>query len=109
MICGILELNLSGNPIMQEGSNVLSSMLSNSQCCLKVLVLQRCELGVAGVLRISFLEELNLADNANLWRYRYPRKLILLNRVQQLGLNLVIVKMMKLELKLLHLVSMTAA
>ncbi|VVA31960.1 PREDICTED: TONSOKU [Prunus dulcis] len=84
-------------------------MLSNSQCCLKVLVLQRCELGVAGVLRISFLEELNLADNANLWRYRYPRKLILLNRVQQLGLNLVIVKMMKLELKLLHLVSMTAA
>ncbi|BBH05493.1 tetratricopeptide repeat-containing protein [Prunus dulcis] len=69
----------------------------------------RCELGVAGVLRISFLEELNLADNANLWRYRYPRKLILLNRVQQLGLNLVIVKMMKLELKLLHLVSMTAA
>ncbi|XP_021803194.1 protein TONSOKU-like isoform X2 [Prunus avium] len=53
MICGILELNLSGNPIMQEGSNVLSSMLSNSHCCLKVLVLQRCELGVAGVLRIS--------------------------------------------------------
>ncbi|XP_021803193.1 protein TONSOKU-like isoform X1 [Prunus avium] len=54
MICGILELNLSGNPIMQEGSNVLSSMLSNSHCCLKVLVLQRCELGVAGVLRIRF-------------------------------------------------------
>ncbi|CAB4283461.1 unnamed protein product [Prunus armeniaca] len=66
MICGILELNLSGNPIMQEGSNVLSSMLSNSHCCLKALVLQRCELGVAGVLQISFLEELNLADNANL-------------------------------------------
>ncbi|XP_016652017.1 PREDICTED: uncharacterized protein LOC103330894 isoform X2 [Prunus mume] len=59
MICGILELNLSGNPIMQE--------------------------------------------------YRYPRKLILLNMVQQLGLNLVIVQMMKLELKLLHLASMTAA
>ncbi|KAL6286684.1 hypothetical protein ACE6H2_011074 [Prunus campanulata] len=75
MICGILELNLSGNPIMQEGSVALSSMLLNSQCCLKTLVLQKCQLGTAGVLRImqalsgnGFLEELNLADNANLDR-----------------------------------------
>ncbi|KAK9950052.1 hypothetical protein M0R45_005558 [Rubus argutus] len=55
---------------MQEGSNALSSMLLNSQCCLKVLVLQKCRLGISGVLRIIqvmvFLEELNLADNADL-------------------------------------------
>ncbi|CAN6572828.1 unnamed protein product [Malus baccata var. baccata] len=72
MICGIVELNLSGNPIMEEGSNALSSMLLDSQCSLKVLSLQKCKLGTAGILRIiqalsdnGCLEELNLADNAN--------------------------------------------
>ncbi|PRQ49276.1 putative 43kDa postsynaptic protein [Rosa chinensis] len=73
MVCGILELSLSGNPIMQEGSNALSSMLLNSQCCLKVLVLQKCQLGISGILQIiqalsgnAFLEELNLAENADI-------------------------------------------
>ncbi|KAL6227965.1 hypothetical protein ACLB2K_001919 [Fragaria x ananassa] len=72
-ICGILELSLSGNPIMQEGSNALSSILLNSQCCLKVLALQKCQLGISGVLQIIqalsgnvCLEELNLAENADL-------------------------------------------
>ncbi|KAL6219796.1 hypothetical protein ACLB2K_007555 [Fragaria x ananassa] len=72
-ICGILELSLSGNPIMQEGNNALSSMLLNSQCCLKVLALQKCQLGISGVLQIIqalsgnvCLEELNLAENADL-------------------------------------------
>ncbi|KAM1068014.1 hypothetical protein ACFX2I_000025 [Malus domestica] len=73
MICGIYELNLSGNPIKEEGSKALSSMLLNSKCCLQVLVLEKCELGVAGFLQIiqavsgsltnSYVEELNLADN----------------------------------------------
>ncbi|KAB2611867.1 hypothetical protein D8674_019899 [Pyrus ussuriensis x Pyrus communis] len=49
MICGIVELNLSENPITKK-----------------------CELGTAGILRIikalsgnGCLEELNLAENAN--------------------------------------------
>ncbi|XP_050382074.1 protein TONSOKU [Argentina anserina] len=72
MTCGILELSLSGNPILQEGSNALSSMLLNAQCCLKVLDLQKCQFGISGVLQIiqalsgnTCLEELNLADNAD--------------------------------------------
>ncbi|TKY60409.1 TONSOKU protein [Spatholobus suberectus] len=69
--CSILELNLEGNPIMSEGSNTLFSLLVNPQCCLKVLVLRKCQLGLAGILQIieglaenSCLEELNLADNS---------------------------------------------
>ncbi|KAL5053290.1 hypothetical protein RYX36_033972 [Vicia faba] len=69
--CSILELNLEGNPIMLEGCNTLFSLLINPQCCLKVLVLRKCQLGLAGVLHIlealednSSLEELNLADNS---------------------------------------------
>ncbi|KAK4840892.1 hypothetical protein QYF36_020698 [Acer negundo] len=70
---GIHELNLGGNPIMQEGGSVLSSLLMNPQCSLKVLVLNKCHLGLAGVLQLvqaltenDTLEELNLADNADL-------------------------------------------
>ncbi|KAK7247552.1 hypothetical protein RIF29_42437 [Crotalaria pallida] len=71
LFCSILELNLEGNPIMHEGSNTLFSLLMNPQCCLKVLVLRKCQLGLAGVLHIiealaenSCLEELNLAGNS---------------------------------------------
>ncbi|KAK7399404.1 hypothetical protein VNO78_10586 [Psophocarpus tetragonolobus] len=67
----ILELNLEGNPIMPEGSNSLFSLLVNPRCCLKVLVLRKCQLGLDGILHIiealaenSCLEELNLADNS---------------------------------------------
>ncbi|KAJ6991180.1 hypothetical protein NC653_019397 [Populus alba x Populus x berolinensis] len=73
LICGILELNLAGNPIMQEGTNAMVSLLTNSQCCLKVLVLNKCQLGLTGILQMiqalaenDCLEELHLADNANL-------------------------------------------
>ncbi|KAK9272896.1 hypothetical protein L1049_003275 [Liquidambar formosana] len=73
LIGGILELNLGGNALMQEGSNALASVLRNPQCCLKVLVLNKCQLGLAGVLQIiqaleenDSLEELNLAENAHL-------------------------------------------
>ncbi|KAH1135194.1 hypothetical protein GLYMA_05G189400v4 [Glycine max] len=69
--CSVIELNLEGNPIMPEGSNALFALLVNPQCCLKVLVLKKCQLGLAGILHIiealaenSCLEELNLADNS---------------------------------------------
>ncbi|KAK2656121.1 hypothetical protein Ddye_009173 [Dipteronia dyeriana] len=70
---GIHELNLGGNHIVQEGGSALSSLIMNPRCSLKVLVLNKCQLGLAGVLQLvqaltenDTLEELNLADNANL-------------------------------------------
>ncbi|XP_021899947.1 protein TONSOKU [Carica papaya] len=73
LMSAILELNVGGNPIMQEGTSALASLLTNPQCCLKVLVLNKCQLGLAGVLQIiqaladnNHLEELNLADNADM-------------------------------------------
>ncbi|PON82233.1 N-terminal acetyltransferase A, auxiliary subunit [Trema orientale] len=72
IVCCILELNLAGNPIAQQGTTALSSLLLNPQCCLKVLALEKCQLGVAGILQIlqaladnNSLEDLNLADNAD--------------------------------------------
>jgi hypothetical protein len=35
-----------------QGTDVLSSMLMNPRCCLKVLILKKCQLGLAGVLHI---------------------------------------------------------
>eukprot|EP00268_Persea_americana_P067777 TRINITY_DN9363_c0_g2_i2.p1 TRINITY_DN9363_c0_g2~~TRINITY_DN9363_c0_g2_i2.p1 ORF type:complete len:510 (-),score=96.93 TRINITY_DN9363_c0_g2_i2:139-1668(-) len=73
----VLELNLGGNSILQEGSESLASLLLNPQCCLKVLVLNKCYLGLTGVLKIiqalaenNSLEELNLAENADLAKGR---------------------------------------
>ncbi|KAI3451497.1 hypothetical protein Pfo_008162 [Paulownia fortunei] len=70
LISGILELNLGGNPIMKEGCSELASLLSNPQCCLRVLVVCKCELSLVGVICMlqalsenCSLEELNLADN----------------------------------------------
>ncbi|KAL2498642.1 Protein TONSOKU [Abeliophyllum distichum] len=72
LISGILELNLGGNPIMHEGGNALVSLLTNPQCCLKVLVVCKCQLGLVGVIQILkalseniSLEELNLAENVS--------------------------------------------
>ncbi|MED6158767.1 hypothetical protein PIB30_035878 [Stylosanthes scabra] len=71
LFCSIQELNLEGNPILPEGGNTLCSLLVNPRCSLKVLVLRKCQLGLAGVLHIiealaenNSLEELNLAGNA---------------------------------------------
>nr|XP_027074129.1 protein TONSOKU-like isoform X1 [Coffea arabica] len=70
LINGILELNLGGNPIMQEGGTALASVLADPRCCLKTLVLSKCQLGLIGILRTlealssnCYLEELNLAEN----------------------------------------------
>ncbi|XP_022977670.1 protein TONSOKU isoform X2 [Cucurbita maxima] len=72
----IHELNLSGNAIMQEGCNAVSSLIANPQCGLKVLLLNKCQLGLDGVVQIIqsvagnyYLEELNLADNVVLVRH----------------------------------------
>ncbi|KAL7102120.1 hypothetical protein ACP275_08G099500 [Erythranthe tilingii] len=70
LISGILELNLGGNPIMKEGCMELASLLNNPLCCLRILVICKCELGFAGVVGIlqalsknCSLEELNLSEN----------------------------------------------
>ncbi|KAK6922850.1 Tetratricopeptide repeat [Dillenia turbinata] len=67
----VAELNIGGNPITQEGGDLLASILMNPQCCLKVLVINKCQLGFTGVLKIiralaenDSLKELNLAENA---------------------------------------------
>ncbi|XP_024992039.1 protein TONSOKU [Cynara cardunculus var. scolymus] len=71
LIGGILELNLGGNPLTQEGGIALASLLKNPHCCLKVVVLNKCQLGLVGVLGIlqslsdyTTIEELNLSENA---------------------------------------------
>ncbi|KAL0379189.1 UNVERIFIED_CONTAM: protein TONSOKU [Sesamum radiatum] len=70
LISGILELNLGGNPIMKEGCSELASLLRNPQCCLRVLVVSKCELGLVGLICMlqalsqnCSVEELILADN----------------------------------------------
>ena len=59
-----------------QGGSALVSLLTNPQCCLQVLALSKCHLGLLGVLRIlqalseNFsLEELNLAYNDNLDKF----------------------------------------
>ncbi|KAK9678734.1 hypothetical protein RND81_11G230100 [Saponaria officinalis] len=68
--CNIIELNLAGNPITPQGGSALVSLLSNPQCSLKVLLLEKCHLGFPGITQIiksltenESLEELNLAGN----------------------------------------------
>ncbi|XP_010025556.2 protein TONSOKU [Eucalyptus grandis] len=72
LVCGIVELNLGGNLIKQEGISALASVLVHPQCGIKILILNKCQLGLSGVVEIiqalaenNSLEELNLADNAN--------------------------------------------
>ncbi|KAL9245674.1 hypothetical protein vseg_019298 [Gypsophila vaccaria] len=68
--CNIIELNLAGNPFTPQGGNALSSLLSNPQCSLKVLLLDKCDLDCSGITQIiksltenESLEELYLAGN----------------------------------------------
>nr|GMC64406.1 protein TONSOKU [Ipomoea batatas] len=83
LMSSILELNLGGNPIMEEGGNELASLLSNPQCCLRVLILCKCQLGLVNILGIlkglsenCHLEELNLAENAHFDEiHTYPNRL----------------------------------
>uniref|UniRef100_M1CEG3 TONSOKU protein n=2 Tax=Solanum tuberosum TaxID=4113 RepID=M1CEG3_SOLTU len=68
----IVELDLAGNQLKQEGSRALAAAVSNPQCCFRVLLLQKCQLGLLGILSILkglsdnyYLEELNVAENAD--------------------------------------------
>lgn len=70
---GVLELNLGGNSIGQEGCDVLGAILADPQCSLKSLFLNKCHLGMSGILQIiqslsgnESLEELYLAENADI-------------------------------------------
>ncbi|XP_071741146.1 protein TONSOKU-like [Rutidosis leptorrhynchoides] len=70
LISGIIELNLGGNQLMQEGGIALASLLKETHC-LKFLNLSKCQLSLVGVLSIlqalsdnTSIEELNLSENA---------------------------------------------
>ncbi|MCL7045211.1 hypothetical protein MKW94_020017 [Papaver nudicaule] len=72
LIGGILELNLGGNPIRQQGVDALVSLLMSPECSLKDLVLNKCNLGLGGIIKIvhaltenQVLEELNLEENTD--------------------------------------------
>ncbi|CAN8270264.1 unnamed protein product [Cochlearia groenlandica] len=69
----ILELNVGGNPITEEGINALRIMLMNACSNIKVLNLNKCHLKLSGIIRIiqalsdnTNLEELNLSENATI-------------------------------------------
>ncbi|CAL5019911.1 unnamed protein product [Urochloa decumbens] len=68
----ILDLNLGGNSINLEGCDAIQAMLVNPQCSIRSLTLDRCNLGLAGIVCIiqalsgnGQLEELRLAENTN--------------------------------------------
>ncbi|EPS65129.1 hypothetical protein M569_09649, partial [Genlisea aurea] len=72
LVGGLLELNLGGNPIKQEGSSELASLLRSPHCCLRVLEIGKCQLGLVGTIRVlqalsenDSLEELNVSGNAD--------------------------------------------
>ncbi|AQK56138.1 protein TONSOKU isoform X8 [Zea mays] len=48
----ILELNLGGNPINLEGCDAVQRMLVNPQCSIRSLSLDKCNLGLAGIVRV---------------------------------------------------------
>ncbi|OWM91426.1 hypothetical protein CDL15_Pgr017344 [Punica granatum] len=52
LLGAISDLNLGGNIINQEGATALASMLRSYQCSTRVLVLNKCKLGLSGVLQI---------------------------------------------------------
>jgi Ran GTPase-activating protein (RanGAP) involved in mRNA processing and transport len=69
----ILEFNVGGNPITEEGISALGELLRNPCSNIKVLILSKCHLKLAGLLCIiqalsdnKNLEELNLSDNAKI-------------------------------------------
>ncbi|CAA0382897.1 unnamed protein product [Arabidopsis thaliana] len=69
----ILEFNVGGNPITEEGISALGELLRNPCSNIKVLILNKCHLKLAGLLCIiqalsdnKNLEELNLSDNAKI-------------------------------------------
>ncbi|KAI3740613.1 hypothetical protein L2E82_31082 [Cichorium intybus] len=71
-INGVLELNLRGNPLMEKCASALASLLKNPHCCLKTLILTKCQLGLHDILTIlqalannTSIEELDLSENVH--------------------------------------------
>ncbi|XP_023641171.1 protein TONSOKU isoform X2 [Capsella rubella] len=69
----ILELNVGGNSITEEGISALGMLLMNPCSNIKVLILNKCHLKLSGILCIiqslsdnKNLEELNLSENAKI-------------------------------------------
>ncbi|XP_040376586.1 protein TONSOKU [Oryza brachyantha] len=69
----IVDLNLGGNSFGLEVCDAIVALLANSQCSLRSLTLDRCNLGLAGIVYIILavaendqLEELRMAENTNL-------------------------------------------
>ncbi|TVU28893.1 hypothetical protein EJB05_20430 [Eragrostis curvula] len=69
----ILDLNIGGNAINLEGCDAIHAMLVNPHCSIRSLTLDRCNLGLNGIIRIiqalsdnDQLEELRVAGNTNL-------------------------------------------
>ncbi|KAL6911597.1 hypothetical protein ACP4OV_000402 [Aristida adscensionis] len=69
----ILDLNLGGNSISLEGCGAIQAMLVNPQCSIRSLTLDKCKLGLAGIVFIiqalsgnDQLEELRVAENTNM-------------------------------------------
>ncbi|ONK61173.1 uncharacterized protein A4U43_C08F26980 [Asparagus officinalis] len=73
LVGGLAELNLEGNFIGQEVFDPLRTILMDQQCCLKSLILNKCHLGLIGIIQIiqalsenESLEELHLAENTDI-------------------------------------------
>lgn len=73
LIGGLAELNFGGNFIGQEACKPLISMLLDPQCCLRILILDNCRLGISGIFQMisalsgnESLEELYLAENVSI-------------------------------------------
>jgi hypothetical protein len=67
---GLVELNLSGNQLEERGATALGHLLAKACCHLKILMINECQLGKIGILKIiqalsdnSFLQDLGLAGN----------------------------------------------
>ncbi|KAF2558451.1 hypothetical protein F2Q68_00017301 [Brassica cretica] len=73
LTCSILELNVGGNLITEEGVSALGMLLANPCSNIKVLILNKCHLKLSGILCIiqalsdnKNLEELNISENAKM-------------------------------------------
>ncbi|CAI9117208.1 OLC1v1018554C1 [Oldenlandia corymbosa var. corymbosa] len=69
----LVELNLAGNPMIVEGASALAALLAYPECCLRVLALRKCQLGLIGILKVleslsqnNHLKELHLAENIHM-------------------------------------------
>ncbi|WOK94400.1 protein TONSOKU isoform X1 [Canna indica] len=72
VLSGLVEMNIGGNCIDQEGCKALVSFIADSKSSLKSIILNNCQLGLTGIIQIiqaladnESLEELHLGENAD--------------------------------------------